>query len=502
MAISIQKYVDIVSGVGGASAFAARELIGRLFSSNVLIPTDALIDFDTLEEVGSYFGTSSEEYDRAQLYFGFISKLTVTPNKITFARWTDVDVAARIFGSEQELSLTEWQAITDGSFTLNLAGVTVVISALNFSTDVSFAEVATRIEAAIQAASVDPSWATATVTFNAITQAYDFIGGATVVADISVEAGGVGTEIYINMGWATNAIFSDGKLAESPLDAITASSQASNNFGSFLFQDVLTIDQITELAEFTNAQNVVYQYCVPVLDVDVVAYNAALIDFSGVGLTLVDAALPDEFDEMTHMIVLAATNYTKRNSTQNYMFQQFAGLSAKVSDDTTSNTMDALRVNYIGETQQAGRNVRFYQRGFLMGGNTAPVNMNTFANEQWLKDAAIVALLNLELALAKISANDRGRNQIAASVQGVIDDAVDNGTISIGRNLDDVQKAFITDQTGDDLAYHQVESLGYWLNVQIEDIPSTNPVEQRGVYQLIYAKDNVVRSIDGTHTLI
>ena len=72
MAIAFTKYVDIVSGVGGAEQVSLRELIGRLFTINPLVPTESLIEFTDLESVGIYFGTASEEFKRALFYFSFV----------------------------------------------------------------------------------------------------------------------------------------------------------------------------------------------------------------------------------------------------------------------------------------------------------------------------------------------------------------------------------------------------------------------------------------------
>jgi len=502
MAISIIKYVDIVSGIGGGAVVTARELIGRLFSTNILIPTSSLIEFSTLEEVGVYFGTSSEEYKRAQLYFGFVSKSIRKANKIAFARWTDVDVAARIFGSRATPTLAEWQAITDGSLTLTLGAEEINVPALDFNAAASLADVAAVIQAGIQAASANPLWSAATVTYNAVTGGFDLIAGATGDAEVAGSAGTTGTDIFSLMGWA-NAVYSDGDVAEEPIDALTASDAASDNFGSFLFQDTLTLGQVTALANFVNTQNVRYMYMVPVLQDDAQTYYDTLKDLAGVGLTLLDISLTDNYHEMNPMIILAATDYNARNSVQNYMFQMFPGQLPSVVDDSLSNTLDEIRVNYYGQTQQAGKLISFYQRGFLMGGSTAPVGMNVYANEQWLKDAATVSMLNLLLTNARVPANRDGEDLVDGKLQeDVVDPALRNGVISVGKELTSDQKAFITTVTGDENAWQQVQSIGYWKRVEIQQIAGSDPAEFEANYTLIYAKDDAIRKVNGTHSLI
>jgi len=380
MAIDITKYVSITSGVGGASVVARRSFGGRIFTENTDLATDVYKEFTTLADVGTYFGTTSEEYLRASLYFGWVSKSIKTAKKLQFYYW---DSASD--------TLTE---------------------------------------------------------------------------------------------------------------CLAASVDFSNDFGSFLFIPAtpLAIDDVEEIATWNNAQNVMYMYCEHVTSANAATWSAALEGYAGLALTLEQT---DEYHEMIPMIVLAATDYTSINGTQNYMFQMFPTLTPTVTTTTLSNTYDALRVNYLGQTQTAGQTISFFQRGDLMGGSTSPIAMNVYANEQWLKDAMSSSILNLLLALSKVSANKTGVAQLNAIINGVINQAVINGSISVGKDLDDVQKLYITNVTGDDKAWHQVQSIGYYVTVAMQSYVGTGgSTEYKAVYTLVYAKDDTVRAVEGTHILI
>lgn len=311
--------------------------------------------------------------------------------------------------------------------------------------------------------------------------------------------------------WVSKNISSPKKLSiarwdDVGLQTITAlltdTTETSNNFGSFCFTDscALTVAEVEEAATWNAAQNNMYQFSSKVSAANAAAWSAALIGYAGTSLTLDEVA--DEYHDMIPMIILAATNYTKRNSVQNFMFQQF-NVTPTVTTTTLSNTYDGLRVNYYGRTQTAGQNIDFYQRGVLLGGATAPTDMNTYANEQWLKDYVGSKLMELLLSMPKVSANDAGRSQIIAVIQDAIDLALFNGTISVGKPLNTTQKLYIANVTGDDLAWHQVQSIRYWVDAVLESYVTTDSrTEWKCTYQLIYAKDDIVRSIDGTHTLI
>jgi hypothetical protein len=139
----------------------------------------------------------------------------------------------------------------------------------------------------------------------------------------------------------------------------------------------------------------------------------------------------------------------------------------------------------------------------MMGLSTDAVDMNTYANEQWLKDAAGSAIMSLLLSMPKVSANEKGRAQLLTVIQSVIDTALFNGTIAIGKTLNTIQKLYIGSITGDDLAWHQVQAIGYWVDCVLESYVTVDGrTEWKASYTLMYGKDDVVRSVDGSHILI
>lgn len=500
MAITFRKYVDITSGIGAGSTVRRRDLIGRIFTNNPLVPTKSMIEFDDVESVGVYFGTDSEEYRRASFYFGWISKNIKRAKKIAFARWADVAVAARIYGDTDAKVLADFTAISDGSLSLSIGGVTQAVGPINLSGAASLAAVAALVEDAIQA-ETGGQFTGATVTYNATRRSFDLVSGTVGDAAIAVAAGGTGTDLAAPLGWLSlGTILSDGAAIESVTDVLTESADASNNFGSFLFMPTLSLEEVEEAATWNTTQNVLYMFMVPTIEANAASYSEALIGYQGVALTLVKTA--NEYPEMIPMIILAATDYTARNSVQNYMFQIF-NVTPEVTDTTESNELDTLRVNYYGRTQQAGQFLDFYQRGVLTGLPVNPVDMNVYANEQWLKDAVGASIMELLLALAKVSANTKGRSQLLAQIQGPIDEALFNGTISIGKPFSTTQKLYISEITGDDEAWRQVQNIGYWIDLNMQSYTTVDDrTEWKAVYTLVYSKDDVVRKVEGSHVLI
>lgn len=499
MAIAFTKYVDITSGVGAGAGVRLRDLIGRLFTTNELVPTKSIVEMTTIEEVGEYFGTSSEEYKRAQFYFSFISKSITRAKKIAFARWVDTAAPAKIFGNKTQKSLATYTSVVNGSLTLNVGGQTAAITAINLSTATDLANVASLLQALIQGA-IGTQFATATVTYDAVRGSFNFAASVAGAADISVGTPVAGTDLAPLLGWTVGSILSDGAAIETVTDTLTESTDASNNYGSFLFMDELTLDEITEAAAWNTTQNVLFQYMVPVSKANASSYSAALIDYAGIAMTISETV--GEYPEMAPMILLAATDYSKRNAVQNYMFQIF-NLTPSVTTTSESNALDLLRLNYYGQTQTAGQFIQFYQRGKLTGLPVNPTDQNTYANEQWLKDAAGAAIMELLLNLTRVSANAKGRGQLLTTLQSVINRALFNGTISIGKELTNTQKLYISELTGDPEAWQQVFNIGYWVDAVIERVVmQDDSIEYKAVYTLVYSKDDVIRKVEGSHVLI
>lgn len=501
MAISFRKYVDIISGVGAGVVVNLRELMTRLFTTNPLLPTGGVREFTSATDVGNYFGTTSPEYLRALFYFGWISKNITKPSKISFARWADVAVAPRIYGAKAPHLLSTWQGVTDGAFVMTIGGTTNTMSGLNFSAAANLTNVATIITAAINA-KTGAMWTAAAVTYNATRGSFDFVGGLTGDAEISVAANGTGTNILTNnfLGWTADGIFSNGSAAESPVDTVTGSTEASNNFGSFTFIPDLTDAEHKEVADWNATFNNTFMYLVPLVDIgDRSTLYAQLQGIPGVAVTY--SPRPAEYPELVPGMIFAATDYDRPNAVQNYMFQQF-NLTAAVTNDIDSDNLDVLRFNYYGATQTAGQSVEFYQRGLLQGGANDPSDMNVYANEIWLKDFIGSEIMTALLTQGRIPANVEGKGIIQACIQTGVDAAVTNGTVSPGKTLTNVQKLYVTQVTDDPDAWRQIENVGYVVSVRIEQEAIGDRIEYKAVYILVYSKDDAIRKVEGTHTLI
>ena len=88
------------------------------------------------------------------------------------------------------------------------------------------------------------------------------------------------------------------------------------------------------------------------------------------------------------------------------------------------------------------------------------------------------------------------------ALENVIGQALRNGVISVGKPLTHAQRTFAAEITGNPDAWRALEMIGYWLDATVEQFTTDDRVEYKITYLLIYAKDDIIRKVEGTHTLI
>ena len=511
--ISFSQYINIISGVGGSSPIATRSFMARVFSINPLIDPNVVLTFGggasaALAAVGAYFGLASHEYLRATQYFQYISPMIRQPQAISFSRWCNVAAPCTIYGADGTYSYATLAGYTAGEMQFDFNGTLVAVTGISLAAATSLSTVASILQTALQTNS-SPLLATATVTYDNTNGRFIFTAGGSPVSGTfsMVQMGTPGTtDLAAALGWyATQGAYllSSAPADASPTAAVSRSVGISNNFGSFCFTEglPLTLSQIEGVAAYNATKNNTFQYHVQVSLANSAAWSAALIGYAGLGLEYLLAGNTD-YPEMGPMSILAATDFTQRNGVLNYNYRVIPGLQVSVGDDVTKATLDALRINYYGQTQTAGQQKQWLQQGNLCGSGTAPQAMNLYANEQWLKDLIGATIVGLQLSLPELSANAQGMGQILGVLQGCVQAALFNGTISVGKTLTTTQQLYITEQTGNNLAWIQVQNAGYWIGVQITSSVQNSVTIYTAQYTLIYSKNDAISTVSGSHVLI
>lgn len=206
------------------------------FSTPLILGDSLVIDvvervrsYSTLLQVANDFGTSAPEYLAATVFFD----QKPTPNTCMVGRWARVASHGLLHGASltatQQL-LTNFTAISTGSFHISIDGTGHDITGLNFSGAVNLNGVAATIQTAIDAIA-----AGVTVVWDSIYSRFNILSGTTGVSS-SVSYGstaGSGTDVSTLLGLTAASGASPpvaGLAAESALNGVTACANASNQW--------------------------------------------------------------------------------------------------------------------------------------------------------------------------------------------------------------------------------------------------------------------------------
>lgn len=493
MTIDQRRYVDIASGVIGATAVPLQKLDLRIMTNNVLVPSDSILEFNSAAAVADHFGSNSEEASLASAYFAYVSPAPVSrPRAIQFASHvTETRLASLIGIAPDTVNTIEELGIV--SITLDWVdgnGIGSDTQDVDFTGVVSYADVADVLSAAFSNATFSYQQLSGAGVFVVMLSGTDFESASFDENNATIALGLSETQ------------FDPGADAQTMMEAYVQTTQLNDSFGSAWFMNQGDLEEIVDVAELNASFNVKHQLYIDVAPADAEDYAAALLGTASVGLLLRRSG--DQTLAILPGAIMSATDYTRTNATTNYMFRQYGvTFPAQVRNDLDANLYDPLRVNYYGRTAVAGSNIEFFQRGFLCGGLTAPVDMSVHANEQWLKAYIAQQWFTLLLSTRGVPANIDGEARMRGVVAEAVTRALNNGTILPGRTLTPAQIVAVTDASGDDLAWHDIRDKGYWYDVSIEEEtgPSGLP-EYVGKYTLIYGKGDWVRKVEGSHNLV
>ena len=505
-AIPISKYVKIVSSISKVDTVTDKEMIARLFSSATKLPVNGIYEFTSANDVLDFFGSDSTEYQLANLYFNFVSKYLTSPKKISFARDCRGGVLSFVYGIVKP-TLSTIKAVTDGSMSITLKGEKLTLTGADFSAATSFADCAAILQTKIRALSEETQWTQATVVYNVADSVFVITAGTAVdVCNLTeIVAGPTGTDISVLFGINTNTqnpIISQGVSSgdATVTNIFVQNYKISNNFGNFAFIGSCSTSEITELsALINNSYKTDVMYVQGVNNSNYSAITSAIkTACTGTSLELTDS-VEGPYNYIIPMAIMASTDYDKTNGTQLYMYNQMDGINSLVGADDYED-YDNKKINYYGMTQKAGKDLSFYQDGVMQGDIS---DQSIYANEIWLKDALATVYLNYFLVNPRWAANLTGKGIGIGIAQEVILRAKNNGTITTEKEFSSIEKASIATMTGDQNAWQQIYSQGYYLTASItKDTTDLTNIKYIFNYILVYSKGDSIRKVEGQNILI
>lgn len=498
--IPIDKYVNIYSYAGGGSVVSEKQVYGRILTTNTLAPYGDVLEFPSAEAVRTYFGQTSKEYEFAQKYFGWTSKRMTQAKGLSFARYapTGTPIEASIIGAALSFNIDTLKTITDGTLTLEYTTQDGVVQTQEFI-GISFASATSMAEVASALNTIFTSASPAVIT-GGIEASYETLNGGRFVITKTegygkwqVATGDVAVALGLNYG--NSPILSGGTSATNTMtDEMERIMDLSDNCYTFAFLDKQSLNILEEVAEWNMGRNYDFMFVTSAGTIDEIGTNqAALANFDGTWLQY--DATANEMQYVAPMAATANINYSKDHAAISFMYQPFDGYTPSVTDGATAEKLDALNVNYIGQT---GKNIApFLQDGMLMG---SVGDATVYVNGIWLKDQIITRVMELFMRADAIYANAADSAKIAAVCTSIWEQAQRNGVILVGKTLSSSEKAFIEQLTGDDMAWNSIVQQGYIFTYEITT--DTTSGKRYFSFRLIYGACDTIRKVEGTNIAI
>lgn len=470
MTIPASEIVSVLPGVLSAGG-AAVALNGLILTNSTAVPIGTVQKFASATDVGNFFGTTSDEYIMASVYFAGFVNSTQLPGCLLFSQYPTASVAAYArSGSFAGVTLAQLQAITPGVLTFTVDGVVKTSTSINLAAATSFSNAATIITAAFTSGPI--------VTYDAQRQAFVATSTTTgATSTITVGSGTISTALKFTA--ATGVILSQGAVAYTPASAMASIINTSVNWASFSSTFEPNIADKLAFGTWTSQQNNRYAYVV--WDTDVNAVNpgnstdygsqALALALSGsypvtgdpavaasLGLTMKDMVRPLAAFTMG---IAASLNFTATNGRSTFAFRAQGGLVTGVVDATTAHTLIAKGYNFYGAYATSSQNFQFMQPGQIGG---VFKWADSYFNQIWMNGTFQNTLMNFLANSGSVPYTPFGYSSIESAMADPINAALNFGAIRAGVVLAGSQKVAVNAMAGKPVD-NIISTRGWYLNI-------------------------------------
>lgn len=458
MALSVSDIVNI--DINLQALASARRNFGTLLiigASEIIGQGERIRTYKNIAEVTADFGIYSPEQIAAELYFSQSPR----PSVLQIGRWIKNPVPAELMGGtlftiERDLSL--WMAVTDGTLSISINGVTANLTDIDLSEEITLEGVAYQLSEQLK-------------TYGAVI-AFDgerfkvttVSAGAT--AKINYATGTLAEMMRLTAETALAPL--PGKDSETAKEAIVELADCDDWYGAFFADRSLSVQDHADISGFIEASAKSRIYAVTATDPRTLDKDFSQ-DVASQLKALKRIRTIVVYSQHPYAVVSAlgrafTTNFNANKSTITLKFKQLPGIVAEGLKSRQSKALKEKRCNFYANYENG---TAIFEEGVMSG--------DAFFDEihglDWLQNAAQNECFNLLYqSKNKIPQTDSGANQIVATIEGVMGEAAYNRLIAPGIwNAD----GFGQLERGDLL------DKGYYIYVQRMDLQPQSEREQR-----------------------
>ena len=461
MAISASQIVQvlprILTGTGNDLVFN-----GMVLDDNVLLPAATPLSFSSADSVAEYFGTSSDEYKFAAVYFGGYNNSQIKPSLLYFYRLTPEGAAPYVRGEtlSPAAALASIKAVNAGDITISLSGTEYTATGIDFSSVTSLSDAASVLQTALTTKGAD-----VTVDYSSVNDAFTIT--STEVGEqesITVPTGTAAVALGFNEETAT---VSAGEDATDVVDSMTNLTRQFQNFVTFTTlaepEDTDALALASWVSSQANAGTMYLYVCWDSSKANLDATNTTVIaeQIKALNATGTTVVYPSYKIAAFVMGTAASIAWDQTNGTITFAFKAQSGLAADVTDTQHSVALLGHGVNFIGNYATRNDNFIFFYNGQMFG---EWAWIDTYLNACYLCNKLQVQLMAMFTSNRRIPYTSAGYAIIRANCRDVIEAAINNGVINIGVSLSNAQKSQLTSELGGDFS-DEIYNNGYYLQI-------------------------------------
>ena len=490
MAISANQIVQvlprILTGTGSDLVFN-----GMVLDGNARIPTATPISFSSADAVGDYFGSDSDEYNFASVYFGGYNNSQIKPSLLYFYKLCPAAVAPFVRGTAltPAAALVALKAITAGNITIGISGTDYTATDIDLSGATSLSDAASIVEAALTTEGAGVS-----IEFASIDNSFTITSTSTgAVESVTVPTGTCATAMGFAADTAVVSAGADAMNVTATMNEITSQFQ---NFVTFTTLEEPSDDDAILLAQWATTQanaGTMYLYvCCDSAKANLDATNTTVIaeQLKALEVTATCVVYPSAKIAAFVMGTAASIAWDQTNGTLTFAFKEQSGLGADVTDTEEHNALLSHGLNFIGNYATRNDNFVFFYNGQMLG---EWAWIDAYLNACWLCNALQVQLMAMFTSNRRIPYNEAGYSIIRANCRDVIDRAINNGVINRGVALGQADIAKLTSELGGDFS-DEIYNTGYCLQI-LDATPNARRQRTSPPANLVYTYGGAVQKL-------
>jgi hypothetical protein len=422
MSIPVSKVVNVA--IQASPTFPAAKGFGLLCiigNSQSLPIGDRIRFYSRLTDVAVDFGSTTEEYKAAQVFFS----QTPAPTELAIARRFDAAVPGELLGSLScSKNLADYTAIAAGSLTLNVDGGEVALTEINLSAAANLNAVAAAVQTALSALKAG---STVTYTGTRFIVRSGTTGAASAVSAATAPAAGTDLGPIMGLTAALGAKATVGSAVETITDTLNNLQNANGSWYGLTFTKEVTEQNIKDAAAWTETQAKVFGYTTAnntvldaASDTDIASYMKSMNYSRTIG----------QYDDNDSYAVVSALS---RAFTVDFAGQSTTiTLKFKQEPDVTPTTLtESQRLVLVG------KNINYYS----YFGDSAILAEGVMASGRffdevhgldWLKNAIETNVFGYLYASPKVPQTDKGVARVVQKVEKACQQGVDNGLLAPG----------------------------------------------------------------------